>query len=315
MRAVVIRSFGDPSVIEIATVPTPEPGPGQVLIRVAAAAVNPVDLATRAGLLVDAGLMVPQPVIGLGWDVAGEVAAPAPGFAVGDQVIGLSDRLDVPLGTHADYVTLDTTAVAHAPKGIAPEAAATLPLNGLTAMQALDLLDLEPGATLLITGAAGAVGGYALELAVHRGIHVAAVANPQDFDWLRSRGAKWLISRSEPLAAQVRAQIPGGADAALDAAVTGIPALNAVRNRGAFIAVVAGATPTPLRGITVNNVWISANNTQLATLAALAESGHITPRVAETLPLEEAAQAHERLAKGALRGRIVLKPVGVEALP
>jgi NADPH:quinone reductase len=301
MRAAVIRSFGGPDVIEIAEVPIPTPGPGQVLIRVSAATVNPVDLATRAGQLASAGLMVPEFPIGLGWDVAGVVDSGS-GFQPGDHVIGLSDRLDVPLGTYADYVVLDTSAVALAPPELSAIEAATLPLNGLTALQALDLANPPEGGTLLVTGAAGAVGGFAVELAVQRGLRVAAVARPQDEALMHSLGASWFIPSTAPLAPTVRSLIPGGADAALDTALTGIPTLNAVRNKGTFIAVAANAAPTPLRAITVKNIWINANTHQLTQLTAL------TPRIADTLPLTKAALAHERLATGGLRGRLVLTP-------
>ncbi|KAB2349012.1 NADP-dependent oxidoreductase [Actinomadura rudentiformis] len=310
MRAVVARAFGGPDVLEIIDVPVPTPGPGQVRIRVQAATVNPVDAATRAGLLAESGLMAPRDTIGIGWDAAGTIDATGPGvttFTTGDAVIGLSDRLDVPLGTHADYVVLDADAVAPAPAGIPATHAATLPLNGLTAAQALDLLDLPRGATLLVTGAAGAVGGFTVELAAHRGLRVVAVAGPGDERLVRDLGAEWFVPRTAAdLPAEVRAVVAGGVDAAVDAAVIGPRALEAVRNRGAFVAVVAGAAPVPLRGTRVSNVWITADGAQLAELSALAAGGHLTLRVADTLPLKEAALAHRKLDEGGLRGRLVL---------
>ncbi|MFG2001428.1 NADP-dependent oxidoreductase [Spirillospora sp. NPDC048911] len=312
MRAVVTRTFGGPGVLEIVDVPVPAPGPGQVRIRVQAAAVNPVDTATRAGLLAQAGLMAPRDTLGIGWDAAGVIDATGPGvtaFTTGDAVIALSDRLDVPLGTHADHVVLDASAVAPAPAGVPATHAATLPLNGLTAAQALDLLDLPRGATLLVTGAAGALGGYTVELAAHRGLRVAAVAGTADERLVRDLGAEWFVPRtSADLPAAVRALVPGGADGAVDAAVIGPRALEAVRNRGAFVAVAGGAAPAPLRGIRVANVWITADGTQLAELSALAAAGRLTPRVAGVLPLTEAAVAHRRLDEGGLRGRLVLTP-------
>ncbi|WP_344337106.1 alcohol dehydrogenase catalytic domain-containing protein, partial [Kitasatospora putterlickiae] len=113
MRAVVVRRFGGPEVLELVEVPVPEPGPGQVRVRVAAAGVNPVDAVTRAGVLARAGLMAPRETVGVGWDVAGTVERLGPGasgFAVGDAVIGLRDRLDVPLGAYADALVLDASA-------------------------------------------------------------------------------------------------------------------------------------------------------------------------------------------------------------
>jgi NADPH:quinone reductase-like Zn-dependent oxidoreductase len=292
MRAAVIRSFGDPSAIELASVPLPTPGPGQVLIRVAAAAVNPVDIATRAGAL--AHLMAPQDVIGLGWDVAGTVAVGAE-FPPGTEVIGISDRLNVPLGTHADFVVLDASAVAIAPTGMSLVESATLPLNGLTALQALDLLQVPDGGTVLITGAAGAVGGFAVQLAIARGFHVIGLARPTDADYIRSLGADFAPDLTGLLV-----------DGAIDTADLGIAALNAVRNRGSFIAL--GPGPTGLRGITVRTVWIDGDGAQLATLVSLIESGKLSLRVAQTLPLEDLPKAHSLIAAGGTRGAVVVSP-------
>ncbi|GAA4603015.1 NADP-dependent oxidoreductase [Actinoallomurus liliacearum] len=311
MRAVVVRSYGGPEALELAEVPVPEPGSGQVRVRVRAAAVNPVDVAARAGLLVQGGIMAAREVTGLGWDVAGVVEATGPGvagFAPGEEVIGLSDRLDLPLGTHADQVVLDADAIARRPAGLSPETAATLPLNVLTADQALDLLDLRAGQTLLITGAAGAVGGFATELAALRGIRVVAVAGAQDEEPVRGLGAEIFVPRTRELSAAVRSVVPGGVDAAIDAAVVGLPALEAVRGGGAFVAVVGGAAPPALRGTRVANVWIRADGPRLAELALLAADGRLTPRVAGTFPLTEAATAHRLLEKSGLRGRPVLVP-------
>ncbi|WP_067839486.1 zinc-binding dehydrogenase [Nocardia lijiangensis] len=196
-------------------------------------------------------------------------------FAVGDKVIGLRDRLDLSIGTY--YVVLDATALAPAPRGLSAAEAATVPLNGLTASQALDLLDLPPGGTVLVTGAAGAVGGFAVELAAHRGWRVVAHADEADEEFLRKVGAEWFVPRTDDLADAVRELVPGGVDAAVDAAVLGLPALGAVRNRGVFVSVIAGAAPTPLRGITVREQWVATDGSALARLAALAEPGNCPP--------------------------------------
>ena len=236
MRAVRARGFGGVEVLEVAEVAVPAAGPGQVRIRVEAATVNPVDLATRSGALTEAGLLPERDLVGLGWDVAGvvaEIGAGVSGFAMGDRVVGLSDRLDVTLGTHADQVVLDATAVARAPAGVPAVAAATLPLNGLTAAQALDRLGLGEGQSLLVTGAAGAVGGFAVQLAAGRGLRVAAVAGEDDEELVRAMGAEWFVPRSVArLGAAVREFVPAGLDGAVDAAVLGTVALDAVRGGG-----------------------------------------------------------------------------------
>lgn len=307
MRAIVVRRFGGPEVLESVEVPVPEPGPGQVRIRVAAAAVNPVDLATRAGILTGAGVIPPREVLGLGWDVAGVVDAvggPAgrrPPFRVGDAVIGLRDRIATPLGAYAEQIVLDESAVALAPIGMSAVEAATLPLNALTAAQALDLVETD--GTVLVTGAAGAVGGYAVALAHARKLRVVAVASEADEALVRGFGAAEFLPHGPALGDRVRGLVPDGVDAVLDAALLGLDALDAVRGGGEFVAFAAGAAPIPLRGIRVRNVWIRADGERLAELA-----GTLPPRVAGVLPLTRAAEAHERLAAGGLRGRLVLTP-------
>ncbi|MBX6769917.1 MAG: alcohol dehydrogenase catalytic domain-containing protein, partial [Actinomadura rubrobrunea] len=231
MRAIIVKEPGGIEALQEVEVAEPVPGPGQVRLRVAAAAVNPVDVAVRNGALAQAGVM-PLPggpgsrdAFGLGWDVAGTVDAVGPDverLAVGDEVFGVKDRLDVPVGTHAEAVVLDADAVARAPRSVDAVHAATVPLNGLTALQALDLLDLPPGATVLVTGAAGAVGGYAVELAVHQGLRVVASAAAADEALVRGFGAEHFVPRGAHLGDAVRALVPGGVDGAIDAAVTGL---------------------------------------------------------------------------------------------
>ncbi|MEU5084457.1 MULTISPECIES: NADP-dependent oxidoreductase [Streptomyces] len=312
MRAVVVRNPGGPEALEIVRVPEPVPGPGQVRVRVRAAAVNPVDAAVREGKLAEVGLMARHSVVGIGADIAGEVDEVGPGVGgleAGQAVVALRERFDGPYGAYADYVVLDASAVAPAPAGMSPTVAATLPLNALTAQQALARLSLQPGRTLLVTGAAGAVGGYATELASLAGVHVVAVAGQQDEELIRSLGARSFIARTDDVARAARALVPGGVDAVLDAAVQGIQVLDAVRNQGAFASVLAGAAPFAMRGIRVTELqWVEADGRTLDGLATLAGAGRLTPRVADVLPLTEAVEAHRRLAKGGLRGRLVLVP-------
>ncbi len=250
----------------------------------------------------------PRPVAGLGWDVAAPVDATAPDvttFTPGDRVIALSDRLPLSLKTRADYAILDTTAVALLPPDTNLTAAATLPLAALTAAQSLDLTGLGAGRTLLVTGAAGAVGGYVVELAVRAGIRVVAVGAGRDRGFLTEVGAGWVVGREvDDLGSAVRELVPGGVDAVVDAASLGMPALDAVRGGGAFVALLAGRAPVGLRGIRVANVWIRADGPRLAELAGAG----LHLRVAGTLPLEEVAEAHRRMEKGGLRGRLVLIP-------
>jgi NADPH:quinone reductase len=312
MRAVVVRNYGGPEALEVIDVPVPEPGRGQVRIRVEAAAVNPVDIATREGLMNVArpGVIRERSQVGIGWDVAGVIDATGPdvtGFAAGERVIGLRDRLDQPLGTYAEQAVLDAADVARVAAGGDSAALSTVPLNGLTAIQALDILAPAAGQTVLVTGAAGGLGAFSVELAAMRGLRVIAAAGDGDEKLVRSLGAAEFIPRSADLAAAVRDLVPGGVDAVFDAAVLGYPALDAVRARGAFAAFV-GTGPVPVRGIRVVPVSIHADGAALAGLSGLAAAGKLTLRVADTYPLADAARAHERLQAGGVRGRLVLVP-------
>ncbi|MDC0767429.1 NADP-dependent oxidoreductase [Streptomyces sp. HD] len=296
MRAAVVNVFGGPEVVEVVEAEVPEPGARQVRIKVAAATLNPVDAGVRAGVFGGAG----KP-IGLGWDVAGVVDAVGVGSAwsVGDEVVALDYGMVKPLGTHAEYVVVDTDAAAKAPATVDTVHAATLPLNALTAEQALDRLELTPGQSLLVTGAAGAVGGYAVQLAAHRGIPVTGLAREADEELVRSLGATPAVNGAVGA---------GSFDAVLDAAVLDEPALAWVRDGGAYIGVIPQAQPGSVRGVRTGAVEVSADGRRLAELVRLVDEGVLTTRVAETFALDDAAKAHARLAEGGVRGRLVLVP-------
>ncbi|MEU4323812.1 NADP-dependent oxidoreductase [Nonomuraea dietziae] len=306
MRA-LIGGSGSPRLIEA---PLPQAGRGQIRIKVAAAGVNPFDLAVATGALADYGVARKLDAYGLGFDAAGVVDQVGEGaaFALGQEVIALASRLEAPTKAQAEYVVVDARAAALAPRGVSAAEAATLPLNALTAWQSLDRTHLRQGETVLVTGAAGAVGGYAVELAAARGLRVVAAAGRQDEDLVRGFGAEWFVSREENLAEAVRRQVPGGVDAVIDAAITGLAGLDALRDGGAFIALSAGVAPVPLRGTDVATMFFREEPRQLAEIVRLAELGRLTTRVAGTYPLEKAADAHARLSAGGVRGRLVLLP-------
>ena len=188
-----------------------------------------------------------------------------------------------------------------------PEAA-TLPLIGLTADRALSLTGLRAGQTLLVTGAAGGVGGLLLQLAALRGIRTVAVADETDEKAVRGRGADEFVARTDRLGAAVRDVVPGGVDAVVDAAVVGITAHEALRGAGVFVALVAPFAPPPLRATRVVVQEVDADGGRLTGLAALVDAGLLTLGVADAYPLAGVARAHERLAAGGLRGRLVLVP-------
>ncbi|MFI9153555.1 NADP-dependent oxidoreductase [Streptomyces sp. NPDC053367] len=295
MRAAVVTEFGGPEAVRIVDAPVPEPAARQVRIKVEAATLNPVDAGVRSGGFGGAGTQ-----LGLGWDVAGTVDAVgvASAWQPGERVVALQYGVAKALGTHAEYVVVDTDAVAKVPASVDVVHAATLPLNALTAAQALDLLDLRPGQSLLVTGAAGAVGGFAVQLAAHAGVEVTGLAREDDEELVRSLGASAFVTDGTE----------GGFDAVLDAAVLGERALARARDGGAYAGVIPQAEPPSVRGVRVAAVEVAADGARLAELARLVDDGVLTLRVAETVPLEDAQKAHARLAEGGVRGRVVLVP-------
>lgn len=310
MRAVVVRQFGGPEAVQVVQAPVPRPGPGEVRVKVAAAAVNPADVMVRTGALVQYGAAAPAEQYGLGIDVAGTIDAVGDGvrgWAVGDEVVGLQERQDLPTLGQAEYAVLEAWAVAPAPAGVSAEQAATLPLNGTSADQALDLLDLAPGQWLLVTGAAGGVGSLAIELAVSRGLRVVAQAGPDDEALVRGLGAELFVARAAPLGPTVRQVLPGGVDGVLDAAQAGIAAADAVAHGGSYVSLLLQA-PGARRGMRMHNLAYHTDGSRLARLSALAGAGRLTLRVAQTFSFEDAPRAHEVLAAGGLRGRLVLVP-------
>jgi NADPH:quinone reductase-like Zn-dependent oxidoreductase len=292
--------------------PEPRPGPGQVRIRTAAATVNPVDWLTADGVL---AAMTPHlaPPFVLGWDVAGTVDAVGDGapYAVGQAVAGMSPWFARGVGTFAEAVVLDADQVAPVPDGLDLAEAATVPLNGQTARQALDLADVRPGRTLLVTGASGAVGGFAVQLAAREGVEVVAVASTGDEERVRSLGAAQVLPRTaapDELAAAVRRARPDGVDAVLDAVPVGPPLIAAVRDGGTFVTVLDPAVPAAERGVRVAKVSVSPDPRQLAALLADVEAGRLVSTVAKQFPLADAPEAFAVAARGGLRGKVVLVP-------
>jgi len=262
---------------------------------------------TRAGVLASMTPHLTPPLV-LGWDLAGVVETAGGGFGVGQRVVGMVPWFATGVGTYAELVAVDPGWLVPLPDGVDDVTGAALPLNALTASHALDLVGVMAGQTLLVTGASGAVGGYAVQLAAAAGARVLAVASAGDEDHVRSLGAKEVLARAEPaaLVAAAREAAGGGLDAVLDAAPVGPPLIAAVRDHGVFITVLDFQLPATERGIRVGKVSATPDAPRLGRLVAALAAGDLTTRVAASLPLEQAAQAHERAAAGGLRGKIVL---------
>ncbi|WP_244930916.1 NADP-dependent oxidoreductase [Nocardioides sp. W7] len=297
-RAAVVRTPGGPDSIELIDVPVVEPGPGQVRVAVAAAPVNPVDLGVSAGFFHGLGLIDQPAHTGLGWDFAGTVVAVGPdaGLAVGDRVAGLVGGFDRDFGTYAEQLVVPAADLAVVPEGLDLVAASTLALNALTAAQLVDLLGDGGGRSLLVTGAAGAVGGYVVPLAAERGWRITGLARAGDEEFVRGLGADFTTSTQR------------GWDAVADGAVLQEAGLDLVRDGGTFVGVQPSAPPAPERGVRVLAVEVVPDGRRTADLLARAAAGELPTRVAGELPLAEAAEAQRLVAKGGARGRYVLRP-------
>ncbi|WP_344100599.1 alcohol dehydrogenase catalytic domain-containing protein [Myceligenerans crystallogenes] len=310
MRVLTAEQGNDtPFVTDVAPPPL---GPGDLRIRVAAAAINPADLFVTSG----AGRTVfgLPPTVGLGWDAAGtvtETGADVTDFAVGDEVAVLHHDLAARVRAHAESLVVPASSSARIPDGLGLEGAATLPLNALTARQALDLLGPADGRTLLVTGAAGAVGGFAVALAVQEGWRVTGLGRSADAAFItRAGSAAGSAAGSSAGAAEAVTGIPGRAafDAVLDAAALREAALAAVRDGGAYVGVLPPRPVPSERGITTQDVGVRPDGATLAGLLRLAAAGVLEPRVAGTAPLDEAAAAYAKVAAGGQRGRWLLIP-------
>ncbi|MDT7565348.1 MAG: NADPH:quinone reductase [Pseudonocardiales bacterium] len=336
MKAVGVWRFGGPEQLRVVELPDPEPGPGEVRIRVHAAAVNPTDTLLRAGAQ-QARLAAVPPPYRPGMDAAGVVDKLGPELdgrlQLGARVVALVLPSGPHGGAYAEQVVVPAASVVPAPAGADFPAAATLLMNALTARVALDSLALRPGQTLAVTGAAGAFGGYAIQLAKADGLRVIADAAPADEELVRTLGADEVVARGADVADRIRALVPGGVPGVADGALLNELALPAIADGGG-LAVVRGWTPASgasgnvgasgtrgfsERGITVHPVLVSraaADTAALDRLRAQAEQGVLTLRVARILPAAQAEQAHRLLEAGGVRGRLVLDfATGLDSAP
>ncbi|ANZ21522.1 alcohol dehydrogenase [Streptomyces noursei ATCC 11455] len=299
MRAIQIDRFGTPDVLNLVEAPRPEPGPGEVLIRTIATSINPVDDKTREGAI---GEGTPPLPMTLGWDLAGVVVDGGDSaLRPGERVIAMSHQLSSGRGTWADLVTLPATAVAAAPQAVSLVEAATLPLPGLTAWQTLNWLAVSAGERLLIAGAAGAVGGCALQMARARGVEVdALVSRDTQVTFARDHGAG--VVATDPDAFQDR-----GYDAVFD--TFGAFLTEAVKDGGRYASIATQAGPVPdlsARGVRTTVNQVHEDGAGLSALTKLVDDGSLRLRLHSTYGLQDIRAAHQRFLQGNLSGRIAL---------
>jgi len=307
MRAVRQDRFGGPDVLELCEVPRPAAIPTEVLVRVHAAGVNPVDWVTRAG-----DGVFESPPFTLGWDVSGvveEVGVGVTRFRPGDEVIGLP-WFPRQAGAYAEYVTAPSRQFARKPKRLSHVEAGGLPLAGLTAWQVLvDVAALESGQRLLVTAAAGGVGHLAVQIAKARGAYVIGTCRSDKHDFVRDLGADEVIDYTK---ADVAEQV-SGLDVVMDCigGKHSIGLLPALRPGGLIVPVRDGATPeieaaAEARDIRTATVLVEPDGTALQHLADLADAGQLRVEVEATYDLAEAGKAHAWGERGRTRGKIVL---------
>lgn len=305
MKAISYSAYGSADVMEYGERPDPKVGPDTVLVKVRAAAVNPVDWKAREGYL-QGGLEAVFPVIP-GWDVSGVVVQPGfavDEFAVGDEVIGYVREDFLSRGTFAEYVAAPVRALARKPLSLSFEEAAGLPLAGLTAYQVLHrTLKIRDGDTVLIHAAAGGVGSIAVQIARHAGCRVVGTASPRNHEHLRSLGAE-PVEYGEGLVDRLRELVPAGFDASFD--TVGGDALRASADtlaQGGRLASIADGEVFSYGG---RYAFVRPDADDLAQVAELAERGIVSVHVDRVFPLERAADAYRLNQEGRTRGKIVV---------
>lgn len=307
MKAIRIHQFGGPEVLRHEDAPRPVPGAGEVLIRVHAAGVNPVDWKIREGRL--QGRISHHLPLTLGWDVAGVIeqcGVSVSQFNVGDAVYARPDMARD--GAYAEYIVVRASEVALKPKSLDFIHAAAVPLSALTAWQSLfDAGDLQPGQKILIHAGAGGVGHYAVQFAHWKGAHVITTASARNADFVRALGADEVIDYTRsPFEKAVR-----DVDVVFDTVGGEVQqrSWRILKKGGILVSVLALTVPEAAQqqGWRSAYVFVQPNAAQLAQIAGLIDSGQVQPVVDNVLPLHEAAQAHALIQGAHTRGKIVLR--------
>ncbi|WP_433782705.1 NADP-dependent oxidoreductase [Actinomycetospora sp. CA-101289] len=308
MKAVRFHEFGGPGVLRYEDAEQPSPGAGEVRLRVAGTTFNPVDDGIRGGWLQGPFPVTLPHVPGI--EVAGTVDAlgeGVDGLEVGEEVVGFLPM--VADGASAEYVVAPAEVLTRAPSGVALADAAAMPMVALTAWQALfDDAELTAGQRVLINGAGGAVGGYAVQLAKHAGAHVIATGSPRSREGLTAAGADEVVDHTTT---DVAAAVGEPVDVLLNLAPADLDALVALVRDGGVVVNTVVQTPTPAddgRGVRTVGVFVRSDREQLAHLVELVDRGELRVDVGRRVPLDELAAVHAEADAGTLRGRVVVLP-------
>ena len=311
MKAVTFHEFGGPEVLRIEDRPRRAPGPGELTVAVAAAPINPTDLLMLRGAQASMMTGLAPPFIA-GMEYAGRVTAVGAGvdLPIGTAVIGVINPRTPKGGAQAEEIVVSANSVARIAKDADLVSASTVPMNALTAILALDMLNLARGQTLLVTGGAGMLGGYAIQLARQAGIRVLANASEKDRDFLTSVGVDAILPRDQGLEDALRTACPDGVDGLFDGALIADKISRFVRSGGTAVSVRKSHPINDAR-LKVDSVSVLAgigDAEKMARIARMFEKGALTPRVAAdgALPYTQAQKAYAMAERGGFRGRVVL---------
>jgi len=307
MQAIQIQEFGDPQVLQVKEISIPAPGPGELLVRVHAAAVNPVDTSIRAGRA--GGLSGASLPYVPGFDVSGTVTAigsDVVNFKVDDEVFAMVDLRRG--GAYAEYAIVLENEAALKPTRVNHAEAAAIPLVALTAWQALfEVAKLQKGQTILIHAGAGGVGSIAVQLAKWRGAHIIATASDYNHNFLRELGVDvpvdYRTQNFEDFASDVDVVLdPIGGD-------TQVRSLQILKEGGILVSIVGLTSEgrNPSRNVRATSILVRPNSVQLSEIGGLIQNGIINPIVSYRFPLEQAPLAHEQSQTRRTRGKIVIE--------
>jgi NADPH:quinone reductase-like Zn-dependent oxidoreductase len=298
--AVVLNSFAGADGLELAEVADPVPADGECLVRVRAASLGPWDLAAAGGGFVATGGSGDFPQV-QGWDFAGETVE-------GERVLGFVAQPWMGVGALAELISVPAGILSPLPDSLDFVQGSALPVGALTARLLVDAATVGGGDLVLVVGAAGMVGGFALQLAARRSARVVASVRDPDIDEAQRLGAETTVDAGSGLEVAVRGRWQDGVDACVDTVGLAASALVCVRDGGAFVTSVPSAVPEPARDIAPQTVQVQPDADALTELAGRAAAEELTVRIAEVLPFERFRDGYARLAGGGLHGKIVLTP-------
>jgi NADPH:quinone reductase len=297
MRAVILTSFGGLEALQLADMPEPIPGDGEEVVSVRAVALGPWDLSAADGYFRQLGGSTAFPQV-QGWDFAGQTAD-------GRRVLGFAAQPWMGVGALAEQIAMPAALLAPLPDGLDWAQGAALPVSALTAQLLNEAAKVSEGDLVLVTGAAGMVGGLAAQLARTRGARVVAAVRDSDAAQARGLGAEATVGTGDGLVAELRQRWPGGIDACLDT-IGGQAALAAVRDGGAYVTTQPTGVPSAERGISAQAIQVQPDAAALGPLAEQAAAGDLTVRVAATVPVAEFRRGYDLLARGGVRGKVVI---------